>query len=76
MADSLNLGRDWDKTFPLSPAVEHSKAVFRNRFGIELAADVYIRRHRSLRTLRRGKGAGLGPICPSHGGAGLPDVGL
>ena len=42
MADSLNLGRDWDKTFPLSPAVEHSKAVFRNRFGIELAADVYV----------------------------------
>lgn len=42
MADNLNLGRDWDKTFPLSPAVEHSKAVFRNRFGIELAADVYV----------------------------------
>ena len=42
MADSLNLGRDWDKAFPLSPAVEHSKAVFRNRFGIELAADVYV----------------------------------
>lgn len=83
MADSLNLGRDWDKTFPLSPAVEHSKAVFRNRFGIELAADVYVPKGASGRLpaiavwpLRRGKGAGLGPICPSHGGAGLPDVGL
>jgi len=32
---------EWDKTFPLSDKVEHSKAAFRNRFGIELAADVY-----------------------------------
>lgn len=31
----------WDKTFPQSDKVEHSKAVFHNRYGIELAADVY-----------------------------------
>ena len=32
---------EWDKTFPLSDKVEHSKAFFRNRYGIELAADLY-----------------------------------
>ena len=31
----------WDKTFPASDKVEHSKAVFKNRFGIALVADVY-----------------------------------
>ena len=32
---------EWDKTFPLSDKVEHSKATFRNRFGITLVGDVY-----------------------------------
>ena len=31
----------WDKTFPLSDKVEHSKVTFRNRYGITLAADLY-----------------------------------
>lgn len=31
----------WDKVFPQSDAVEHSKITFHNRYGIELAADVY-----------------------------------
>lgn len=31
----------WDKTFPESEKTEHCKAVFTNRFGIALAADVY-----------------------------------
>ena len=31
----------WDRTFPKSDKVEHSKVTFRNRFGITLAADVY-----------------------------------
>ena len=38
---ALELTQDWDKTFPKSDKVEHSKVTFRNRFGIELAADVY-----------------------------------
>lgn len=37
----LELTPVWDKTFPQSDKVEHSKAVFHNRYGIELAADVY-----------------------------------
>ncbi|MGM9745670.1 MAG: alpha/beta hydrolase [Paludibacteraceae bacterium] len=32
----------WDKTFPQSDKVIHSKVTFRNRFGITLAADLYI----------------------------------
>ncbi len=40
-ASALELTQEWDKTFPLSDKVEHSKITFRNRFGIELAADLY-----------------------------------
>lgn len=39
--DTLNLTTEWDKTFPQSERVEHSKVTFRNRFGITLAADLY-----------------------------------
>lgn len=38
----LNLGKEWDKTFALSEKVEHQKVTFHNRFGIELAADLYV----------------------------------
>ncbi len=31
----------WDKTFPRSENVEHSKVMFHNRYGITLAADLY-----------------------------------
>ena len=31
----------WDKTFPKSDKVEHSKVSFKNRFGITLVGDVY-----------------------------------
>lgn len=38
----LDLTADWDKAFPRSSAVRHHKVSFHNRFGIELAADLYI----------------------------------
>jgi len=38
---NLELTQEWDKIFPLSDKVEHSKVTFPNRFGITLAADVY-----------------------------------
>lgn len=38
----LKLTTKWDKTFPLSDKVEHSKITFHNRYGITLAADMYI----------------------------------
>ena len=37
----LNLVQEWDKTFPKSEKVNHSKVTFHNRFGITLAADMY-----------------------------------
>ena len=43
--DTLNLTREWDKTFPQSESVNHSKVTFRNRYGIELAADMYVPRN-------------------------------
>ena len=38
----LNLTQEWDKTFPQSEAVDHSKVTFDNLFGITLAADLYV----------------------------------
>ena len=38
----LTLTQQWDKTFPKSDKVEHKKVTFHNRFGITLAADMYI----------------------------------
>lgn len=40
--ENLNLTAEWDKTFPKSDKVNHSKVTFRNRYGITLAADMYI----------------------------------
>ena len=39
--EKLDLTPEWDKTFPKSDKVEHSKVTFHNRYGIPLAADVY-----------------------------------
>lgn len=38
----LELTNEWDKTFPKSDKVNHTKVTFRNRYGITLAADMYI----------------------------------
>ena len=40
--ENLNLTQEWDKVFPKSDKVNHSKVTFRNRYGITLAADMYI----------------------------------
>ena len=37
----LQLTQEWDKTFPKSEKVNHSKVTFQNRYGITLAADLY-----------------------------------
>lgn len=39
---AMELTKEWDKTFPQSDKVNHSKITFRNRYGIVLAADMYI----------------------------------
>lgn len=41
MNSTLTLTQEWDKTFPQNEAVDHCKVTFHNRFGIELAADLY-----------------------------------
>ena len=41
MTQTLQLTQEWDKTFPKSEKVDHKKVTFRNRYGIELAADMY-----------------------------------
>jgi len=40
--EELVLTQEWDKTFPKSDKVDHSKVTFHNRYGITLAADLYV----------------------------------
>ena len=42
MTTKLTLTQEWDKVFPKSDKVDHKKVTFHNRYGIELAADMYI----------------------------------
>lgn len=42
MKETLTLTDKWDKTFPKSDKVNHNKVTFHNRYGITLAADVYV----------------------------------
>lgn len=39
---NLQLTNEWDKTFMQSKKVNHSKVTFHNRYGITLAADMYV----------------------------------
>lgn len=41
MMKPLELNLNWDKTFLKSDQVDHRKVTFHNRYGIELAADLY-----------------------------------
>ena len=40
--EQLSLTQEWDKVFPKSEKVDHCKVTFHNRYGITLAADMYI----------------------------------
>ncbi len=42
LMEKLRLTETWDKTFPRSEKVNHSKVTFVNRYGITLAADMYV----------------------------------
>ncbi|KVK53987.1 hypothetical protein BCY90_18730 [Agrobacterium deltaense] len=46
-AQTLNMTQDWDKVFPKSDKVDHQKVTFKNRYGIELAADFYLPKNRN-----------------------------
>ena len=78
--EQLNLTTDWDKVFPKSDKVDHSKVTFHNRYGITLAADLYIPKGATGRlpaiAVCGPFGAVVGSVCPDHGGVWLPDPGL
>lgn len=48
---AMQLTQAWDKTFPKSAKVDHRKVTFRNRYGITLAADVYLPKNAGGRKL-------------------------
>lgn len=45
--ESLHLTEHWDKKFPQSDRVDHRKVTFDNRYGITLAADLYVPKNAS-----------------------------
>lgn len=40
--EKLKLTNEWDKVFPQSDKVNHSKVTFHNRYGVTLVADLYV----------------------------------
>ena len=78
--ENLTLTKEWDKTFPKSDKIDHSKVTFVNRYGITLAADMYKTQgcHRKtpgnsrMRTFRRCKGTGCRTLRAGNGGAWIP----
>jgi fermentation-respiration switch protein FrsA (DUF1100 family) len=48
---AVRLTEEWDKTFPKSANVDHQKVTFKNRYGITLAADLYLPKNRAGRRL-------------------------
>jgi fermentation-respiration switch protein FrsA (DUF1100 family) len=50
-AGGLRLTQEWDKVFPRSEKVDHKKVTFRNRYGITLAADLYLPKNRANQRL-------------------------
>lgn len=47
----MQLTEEWDKKFPKSNNVDHQKVTFKNRYGIMLAADVYMPKNRGSQRL-------------------------
>ncbi len=45
--EPLKITDTWDKIFPKSDKVDHSKVTFHNRYGITLAADLYMPKNRT-----------------------------
>lgn len=48
---TMQLTQSWDKVFPKSDKVDHQKVTFTNRYGITLAADLYLPKDRGGRRL-------------------------
>lgn len=50
-AKAASMTDEWDKTFPRSDKVDHEKVSFTNRYGITLAADLYLPKDRDGKRL-------------------------
>lgn len=48
---TLKMTTKWDKVFPKSDKVDHQKVMFKNRYGITLAADLYLPKDRTNKPL-------------------------
>jgi fermentation-respiration switch protein FrsA (DUF1100 family) len=44
---AVRLTEEWDKTFTKSDKVDHQKVTFNNRYGITIAADLYLPKNRA-----------------------------
>lgn len=47
----MQLTQTWGKVFPKSDKVDHRKVTFNNRYGITLAADLYLPKQRGVAKL-------------------------
>ena len=64
MNTTLQLTQQWDKTFPKSDKVDHKKVTFKNRYGIELAADMYTPKDATVALMRGSMAAALTAMPP------------
>ena len=74
--EELTLVQEWDKTFAKSEKVDHSKVTFVNRYGITLAADMYVPKDTEGKlpaTVWCSQGAVLRPLRSDNGGKRIPD---
>lgn len=63
----LTLTQEWDKTFPQSDQVNHSKVTFHNRYGITLAADLYEPHDRAAAQVSAGGKLAAIAVCGPFG---------
>ena len=71
---TLNLTQEWDKTFPKSELVNHSKVTFHNRYGIELAADMYWPKEIAGQAGNDGGAHGNDAVTPGKDRVSLPAI--
>ena len=68
MNNILKLTQEWDKIFPKSDKVEHQKVTFKNRYGITLAADLYIPKNISRKASAIAVGGPFGAVKEQSSG--------
>ena len=82
--NGMTLQQAWDKTFPKSDKVDHQKVTFQNRYGITLAADLYLPKEAKGKMAAIAvsgpfgavKGTGFRTLRPKHGRTRFCNLGL